>query len=89
MPLRVPSDLFLPGFPTKTSYAFLRFTKLNETLARLILHDFITIKITVMIKDDMLADTHSMLGLWTNYFRQLFKLSWINAVIQGEHKFFP
>ena len=33
-----------------------------------------------MNKDDTLAETHSMLGLWTNHFRQLFNLDWVNEV---------
>jgi len=78
--LRVPSDLFLPGFPTKTLHAFLCSPKLNETLVHFILHDFISLIITVMIKDDTLADTHSMLGLWTNQYHQLFNLTWVNEI---------
>jgi hypothetical protein len=30
-----------------------------------------------MIKDDTLADTQSMLGLWTNHFRQTPRICWV------------
>jgi hypothetical protein len=78
--LRVPSDLFLLRFHTKTLYAFFVFPKLNETLAQLIFHHFINLTITVMIKDDTLADTRSIFGLWTSHFHLLFNLQWVNEV---------